>query len=94
MFLEDFIFENVNFEENKTKKTKQKKTTTRNTETNQKKKKKKKKKNTEKTTTADNNKSGMKIPQHLFIYLLIYTIFQEGDMFSSTASLPYGPLNI
>ena len=24
----------------------------------------------------------------------IYTIFQEGDIFSSTASLPYGPLNI
>ena len=30
----------------------------------------------------------------LFIYLFIYTIFQEGDIFSSTASLPYGPLNI
>ena len=28
------------------------------------------------------------------IYLFIYTIFQEGDIFSSTASLPYGPLNI
>ena len=27
-------------------------------------------------------------------YLFIYTIFQEGDIFSSTASLPYGPLNI
>ena len=24
----------------------------------------------------------------------IYTIFQEGEIFSSTASLPYGPLNI
>ena len=31
---------------------------------------------------------------YLFIYLSIYTIFQEGDIFSSTASLPYGPLNI
>ena len=28
------------------------------------------------------------------VYLFIYTIFQEGDIFSSTASLPYGPLNI
>ena len=27
-------------------------------------------------------------------YLFIYTIFQEGDIFSSTASLPYGPRNI
>ena len=26
------------------------------------------------------------------IYLFIYTIFQEGDIFSSTASLPYGPI--
>ena len=26
--------------------------------------------------------------------LFIYTIFQEGDIFSSTASLPYGPLSI
>ena len=25
---------------------------------------------------------------YLFIYLFIYTIFQEGDIFSSTASLP------
>ena len=28
---------------------------------------------------------------YLFICLFIYTIFQEGDLFSSTASLPYGP---
>ena len=30
------------------------------------------------------------------VYLFIYTTFQEGDIhvFSSTASLPYGPLNI
>ena len=27
---------------------------------------------------------------YLFICLFIYTIFQEGDLFSSTASLPYG----
>ena len=26
--------------------------------------------------------------------LFIYTIFQEGDIFSSTASLPYDPLTI
>ena len=26
--------------------------------------------------------------------LFIYTIFQEDDKFSSTASLPYGPLNL
>ena len=26
--------------------------------------------------------------------ITIYTIFQEGDIFSSTASLPYDPLNI
>ena len=26
--------------------------------------------------------------------IIIYTIFQEGDIFSSTTSLPYGPLNI
>ena len=31
----------------------------------------------------------------LFIYFIyLFTIFQEGDIFSSTASLPYGPLNI
>ena len=30
----------------------------------------------------------------LCIYLFIDTIFQEGDIFSSTASLPYDPLNI
>ena len=29
-----------------------------------------------------------------FCDLFIYTIFQEGDIFSSTASLPYGPLNM
>ena len=28
------------------------------------------------------------------IYLFIYTIFQEGNIFSPKASLPYGPLNI
>ena len=27
---------------------------------------------------------------YLFIYIYIYTTFQEGDIFSSTASLPYG----
>ena len=30
----------------------------------------------------------------LFIYLFIYTIFQEGYIFSSLTSLPYGPLDI
>ena len=34
------------------------------------------------------------LAEDLFIYLFIYTIFQEGDIFSSTASLPYGPLRI
>ena len=28
---------------------------------------------------------------YLFIYLFIYTICQEGELFSSTASLPYDP---
>ena len=27
----------------------------------------------------------------LFVCLFMYTIFQEGDLFSSTAGLPYGP---
>ena len=30
----------------------------------------------------------------LFIYLFIYTIFQEGDTFGMKAILPCGPLNI
>ena len=35
-----------------------------------------------------------KFPVYKFIYLFIYTVFQEGDIFSSMASQPYGPLNI
>ena len=31
---------------------------------------------------------------YLFIYLFIYTIFQEGNIFCSKASLLYGRLNI
>ena len=29
-----------------------------------------------------------------FLFIFIYTIFQEGDIFNPTVSLPYGPLNI
>ena len=39
--------------------------------------------------------SPLSILQYFWPALFIYTIlFQEGDIFSSTASLPYGPLNI
>ena len=30
----------------------------------------------------------------VYFYLFIYTIFQEGDIFSSTTSLSYGPVLI